>query len=367
MSKTVNGFKPLRFVTVSNSDFESTLKKRVGIYFKDNNISKYANVNMKVKTAFMLCLYFVPYILVLTEVITSTFGIITCWVILGFGAAGIGMSVIHDANHGSYSKNKKVNYILGRFLNVIGGYAPTWKVQHNVLHHTYTNIKNYDEDITPSINVLRFTPQEKHHYMHRFQHLYAWFFYSLMTVLWITTKDWTQLFRYKRHGLNLNDKFNYLLVELIISKLLYYTVMIVLPLLILDIPWWSVFLLLLLKHMIAGFTLSVIFLLAHIVPDCVFPEPVNLEIKNNWAIHQLETTSNFGPKSKIFHWLIGGLNYQVEHHLFPDICHVHYKKLSTIVKQTAKEFNVPYYCEKTFFSALSAHISMLRKLGEQPV
>jgi linoleoyl-CoA desaturase len=287
---------------------------------------------MKIKTIFMLLLYFSPYFLVIFGVITTPWLITLCWILIGFGMSGIGMCIIHDANHSAYSKNKNVNFILGRVVNVVGAYAPTWKIQHNILHHTYTNIHNFDEDISPPINILRFTPNDTYRSIHRFQYIYAWFFYSLMTVMWITSKDITQILRYKKMGLTKGKNFNHLIIELIISKTFYYSYMVILPILLLDIPWWSVFLLLILKHLIAGFTLATIFILAHVVPETSWPEPTKeLEIKNNMAIHQLETTSNFAPKSRIFNWFIGGLNYQIEHHLFPGICHVHYKKLSKIV------------------------------------
>lgn len=358
-------FRPLKFSSTIGKNFESTLRKRVTAHFKDTNKSKYANVNMKLKTAFMLSLYFVPYFLVMFGVITNPWLIVLSWALIGFGMAGIGMCIIHDANHGAYSKNKKVNYILGRVVNVVGAYAPTWKIQHNVLHHTFTNIHEFDEDISPGTNLLRFAPSDKYRRAHRYQFIYAWFFYSLMTVMWITTKDFVQTFRYKKMGLTKGQKFHHLLIELFISKVLYYSYMVVLPMLVLDIPWWSVLLLLVLKHLIAGFTLAVIFILAHVTPEASFPRPTEeFEVKNNIAIHQLETTSNFAPKSRVFNWFIGGLNYQIEHHLFPGICHVHYKELSEIVKQTAKEFDLPYYCEKTFFTAVRSHKRMLQKLGQ---
>jgi linoleoyl-CoA desaturase len=365
MNSTTEQFKSLKYSSTIGRDFESTLKKRVRGYFKENKLSKYANLNMKIKTAFMLALYFTPYVLVIVGIITNPWLIAVSWIISGFGLAGIGMSVIHDANHGSYSKNNAVNYVLGRVVNLVGAYAPTWKIQHNVLHHTYTNIQDFDEDVSPAVSVLRFTPNDTYRPIHRFQFIYAWFFYSLMTVMWVTTKDIGQIFRYKKMGLTKGQNFNHLMIELIISKIVYYGYMVVLPILVLDIPWWSIFLLLILKHLVAGFTLAVIFILAHVVPDAAFPKPTtDLKIENNWAIHQLETTSNFAPKSRIFSWYIGGLNYQVEHHLFPNICHVHYRNLSKIVKQTAKEFNVPYYCEKTFLSAVRSHKRMLHKLGQ---
>ncbi|MFD1552878.1 acyl-CoA desaturase [Putridiphycobacter roseus] len=368
MSATPKQFKYLRYSNTIGKDFESTLKKRVRSYFKENNKSKYANTNMKLKTVFMLLLYFTPYLMVMTHVITTPWLIALAWGITGLGMAGIGMCIIHDANHSAYSKNTTVNYLLGRVVNMVGAYAPTWKIQHNVLHHTYTNIQNFDEDVSPAVSVLRFTPNDTYRPIHRFQFIYAWFFYSLMTVMWITTKDVAQLFRYKKMGLTKDQNFKHLFMELLISKAVYYTYMVILPILFLDIPWWSVILLLILKHLIAGFTLAVIFILAHVVPDTAFPAPnKDLKIENNWAIHQLETTSNFAPKSRLFSWFIGGLNYQIEHHLFPNICHVHYKSLSVIVKQTAKEFGLPYYCEDTFFTAIRSHKRMLQKLGAPSV
>jgi len=165
-------------------------------------------------------------------------------------------------------------------------------------------------------------------------------------------------------GLTKDQNFTHLIIELVISKAIYYTYMIVLPIIFLPIPWWSVLLLLVLKHLVAGFTLCVIFLLAHVLPEAAFPKPTpDLTIENNWAIHQMETTANFAPDNRIFSWFLGGLNYQIEHHLFPRICHVHYRDLSVIVKQTAKEFDVPYYCEKTFFKAVVNHTKLLKEMG----
>lgn len=366
MSKATEQLKPLKFSKVIGRDFNSTLKKRVRAYFKDNNISKYGNANMKIKTIFMLTLYFTPYVLMMAGVVTNIWLIALCWIIMGLGIAGIGLSIMHDANHGSYSKNENVNFIVGRVINLVGGYAPTWKIQHNVLHHTYTNIHGYDEDVSPAVDALRFSPTDKYNKIHRYQFIYAWFFYSLMTVMWATTKDFQQLFRYKKMGLTVMEspKFKNLLFELIATKVIFYIYIVIIPILVLDIPWWATVLFIVMMQLISGFILAIVFQPAHVVPETAFPVPDrDLSIENNWAIHQLETTSNFAPKSRILYWLVGGLNYQVEHHLFPNICHVHYKKLSVIVKETAAEYNIPYHSEPTFFSAIKSHGKMLKKLG----
>lgn len=369
MENQTKVLKPIKFSQKIGRDFNSTLKKRVRAYFKENNISKYANTNMKIKTVFMILLYFTPYVLMVTGVVTNIWLIALCWVIMGFGIAGIGLSIMHDANHGAYSKNKRVNYFVGRIVNLVGGYAPTWKIQHNILHHSYTNVHGYDEDVSPALSILRFSPSDKYIPIHRFQFIYAWIFYSFMTLMWVTTKDFQQLFRYKKMGLTKteNPNFRSLFIELLITKIVYYVYVVVIPLLVIDIMWWQLLIFVVVMQLIAGFTLAIIFQPAHVIPETEFPQPTkDLTIENNWAIHQLQTTSNFAPKSRIFYWLIGGLNYQVEHHLFPNICHVHYKKISKIVRETAEEFGVPYYSEPTFFSALRSHGRMLKKLGMPP-
>ncbi|MBI3133106.1 MAG: acyl-CoA desaturase [Bacteroidetes bacterium] len=367
MSTITEELKPIRFSQKIGADFNGTLKKRVRDYFKDNNISRFANANMVLKTIFMVSLYFTPYFLMVFGVITNPWLIVLCWAIMGIGIAGIGLSIMHDANHGAYSKNEKVNFWIGRVLNVVGGFAPTWNIQHNVLHHSYTNILGYDEDVSPPISLLRFSPKDKYRKIQRFQFIYAWFFYGLMTLSWITNKDFSQLFRYKKLGLTKteNEKFGRLLTELILTKIVYYLYILVIPILVMDIAWWAIPLGIILMHFIAGIILAAIFQPAHVVNETDFPvQDSNSSIENNWAIHQLQTTSNFAPKSRFFYWFVGGLNYQVEHHLFPNVCHVHYKALSKIVKQTAQEFGIPYYSEPTFVSALGNHVRMLKKLGQ---
>ena len=365
MEKTEKILKPIRFVSKDGMDFSSTLNKRVRSYFKDNNISKYANTNMVIKTIFMTLLYLIPLGFILSGQLENIWIILGMFIIMGFGMAGCGLSIMHDANHGAYSKNENVNKWIGRIINLVGGYALNWKIQHNVLHHSYTNVHGYDEDIT-TVSFLRFSPDIKRRPIHKYQYLYAWFFYGLMTVMWMTTKDFQQLKRYKDKDLlkSFNEKYNSNMFKLIGSKLFYYTLVIVLPIVILPISWYWVILFVFIMHYIAGFILGIVFQPAHVIPETNFVQPnEDLTVDNNFAIHQMQTTANFAPKSRLFAWYVGGLNFQVEHHLFPNICHIHYKKLSNIVKETAEEFNIPYLSHRTFAKALYSHGKMLKQLG----
>ena len=357
--------KPIRFTSKEGMDFSTTLNKRVRTYFKENNITKYANASMVVKTVLITLLYLVPLGFVLSGQLENIWVILGMFILMGFGMAGVGFSIMHDANHGSYSKNENINKWIGRVINLVGGYALNWKIQHNVLHHSYTNVHGYDEDIT-TVKFLRFSPDTERRTIHKFQFLYAWFFYGFMTVMWMTTKDFQQLKRYRDKGLLklMKEDYKNNLLKLIGSKLFYYALIIILPIILLPISWYWVILFVFIMHYITGFILGIVFQPAHVVPETSFVQPdENSTVNNNFAIHQMQTTSNFAPKSRLFSWYVGGLNFQVEHHLFPNICHIHYKKLSKIVKETAEEFDIPYLSHRTFASAIFAHAKMLKQLG----
>jgi linoleoyl-CoA desaturase len=271
---------------------------------------------------------------------------------------------MHDAVHGSFSKKKWLNRLFGSTMYGIGGSTFNWKIQHNIMHHTYTNIEGFDEDIEPKA-ILRFsnlTPIKK---IHRFQHIYAFFLYSLMTIS-RTVNDLRQLVKYNRsgetrkHGSTPGKE----MTKMILTKAAYLGI-IALPMIFSGFSWWLIIIGFLVMHFTAGIFMSTVFQMAHVVEEAKQPVP-NEEgvINNEWAIHELETTANFSRNSHLFGWMIGGLNYQIEHHLFPNICHIHYSALSPIVEKTAIEYGLKYNQNRTFFSAIGSHIRMLRALGK---
>jgi linoleoyl-CoA desaturase len=360
--------KSARFNPNNGAEFYKVLKARVDDYFNSNKISRNGNSTMVIKTIALISLYFVPYF----TLIIGDFGgwiFFALWLLMGLGMAGIGLSVMHDANHGAYSKNKRVNDALSYVIVLLGGHSTNWKIQHNVLHHTYTNVDGLDGDIDAGI-LFRFSPNQPKLKFHRFQHLYAWFFYSLLTVSWTLIKDFKQIKRYDEQGLVKAQRTTYRkeLMIIILSKLIYYTVFVAVPIMVLSVSWWMVVLGVVVKHLTTGLILSSIFQPAHVMETSEYPLPDDKDmLEHNWAVHQLYNTTNFAPNNKLLSWYVGGLNFQIEHHLFPNICHVHYKKLSKIVEQTAKEFDLPYYVEPTFRSALLNHARMLKKLGNEDV
>ena len=265
--------------------------------------------------------------------------------------------------------NSFVNKFIGEVINLVGGAAINWKIQHNVLHHTYTNVEEYDMDINgPAI--LRFSPNQKKIGIHKYQHIYAWFLYGLLTLNWATYKDFNSLIRYKKMGLIGGGKYQFTLelIKIIIMKLLYFTFMIVFPIYVGGATGLTVVLNFVVMQWIAGFILSCVFQPAHVMEECEFAVAGDDKIiYEDWAAHQVINTVNFAPKNKLLGWYIGGLNFQVEHHLFPNICHVHYKKLSDIVKATADEYGILYNDKKTYLEAVYSHYKMLKHLGVNPI
>lgn len=354
------------FAKQDNLKFFRTLNSRVNSYFKENNIAKTGNWKIHLKTVILFTVFLVPYFLILTLPMPFWSHLLLT-IVMGIGMAGIGMNVMHDANHGSYSTKSWVNKFMGGTIYVLAGNVHNWQVQHNVLHHTYTNIIGHDEDLEAG-RIMRFSKKAEWHKFHKFQQYYAVFLYGLLTFNWAITTDFKQMSSYIKRKLSYGEPKSpkILWTTLIITKIIYLAIWIVLPIVI-GITWWKVLLGFFVMHYTAGLILSVVFQLAHVVDEAANPVPNEEgEMENTWAIHQLFTTVNFAPKNKIVNWYTGGLNHQIEHHIFPHISHVHYNKISKIVKETAKECQLPYYEYKTFTAAVIAHFKHLKELGMKP-
>lgn len=360
-------FRPLRF-SKEKPDFATALNKRVNDYFASNGLSRHANLEMKLKTVFMLSLYIMPYLVMMSGWVTSGWLMLFLCVLMGFGLAGIGLSVMHDACHGAYSANPKVNKWLGYTLNMMGATSFNWKIQHNVLHHTYTNVHEADEDVSQR-GLFRLNPHADWKPIHRFQFIYAWPVYGLMTFVWVFFKDVTRLKKYEANGLvnQVQASAKEEWTVLFVTKTLYFVYALVLPTLLLPYSFGQIFLGFFLVHYVAGFILAVIFQPAHVATDSAFPLPdEENNLENNFFIHQMITTQNFARKNRLFSWYVGGLNFQIEHHLYPTICHVHYAKLAPIVKSTAEEYGIPYMEHETFMQAITEHGRSLYRFGIEP-
>jgi linoleoyl-CoA desaturase len=343
-------------------EFHNAVNQAVNDYFDNTKKDKKASGYMWFKTAFFVTAVLSFY----AGILFGNFdfwAFLLCWIGLGLSSVFLVVNSGHDAVHGAYSDKKWLNTLMSKTFDLLGANSYIWSITHNVMHHTYTNIEGVDEDIQ-SVPFARVTASQQWKPYQRYQQIYIFFMYTLGTLLWVFVKDYKK-FLQKDLG-SVKDKKHpaeqYL--KLIFYKAIYYTLFIVLPILFSGFSWYWVILGFVIGHMVEGFTIATIFMLAHLVEKAAVLQP-NEEgvMEHNWAVHQMYTTANFGRDSKLTGFFTGGLNFQIEHHLFPTISHVHYPEISEIVKRTAIEHGVPYHEYPSFWRALQSHYRLLKKLG----
>lgn len=346
--------------------FQRELRKRVDAYFTQTGKRPRDCWQMYVKTALILAAVAGMYVWLV-------FFAVNWWqasamaVLLGLATACVGLNIQHDGGHLAFSDRQWVNRLMAMSLDLIGGSSYLWHWKHGVFHHTYTNITDHDTDV--DVGVLgRLTPQQKHLSFHRWQHWYMWPLYGFMTVRWQLFGDFEEVFRGKvgHHPVPRPRGWN--LVVFIGGKVLFCGLAFVVPILVAGHAWWKVLICYCIVSSVMGVMLAVVFQLAHCVGEAEFPEPVGSppRMENEFAIHQVETTVDFARSSRLAAFFLGGLNYQVEHHLFPRICHIHYPQISKIVEATCAEYGVRFNQHQTFLSGVVSHFRWLRVMGRAP-
>ena len=348
-----------------NNEFYQSVKSAVDDFFEQRKKKKTGDWRLYSKTVILISAAIAIYSLLLFVPLNMWWGLLLCG-IMGFVLASIGFSVMHDANHGSYSTKPWLNDLLGLSANAMGASSFFWKQKHNIIHHTYTNVDGIDDDIAKS-PIIRQCESQKWVPAHKIQHLYLLPIYSLSSLFWIFFMDFTKYFSrriYTTPAWKMGPK-NHIIFW--VTKLFYFSFYIFIPVMVWGfLPWLAGFLAL---HVTMGLTLSLVFQLAHVVENTEFEHVTpdqNKLIESAWAEFQLRTTANFAMNNKLISWFVGGLNYQIEHHLFPRVSHVHYPAISKIVIQKCAEFDLPYNQYRTMMGALASHFRVMKYLGKRP-
>lgn len=349
-----------------NNQFYQSLKNSVDHYFETKGIKKTGDLRLYIKTITLVGAAIIMYCSLMFFKMDALPALLIC-ALLGFTFASIGFSVMHDANHGSYSSKPWVNNLFGLSANALGASSFFWKQKHNILHHTYTNVDGIDDDIAKS-PIIRQCETQKWVPVHKIQHLYLVPIYALSSIFWIFFMDFTKYFTrkiYTTEAWKLSLKNHIIFWATKLSYLIFY---IIIPIMVWGFGAWLTGFLVL--NAVMGLTLSLVFQLAHVVENTEF-ENVALDetkhVETAWAIHQLRTSSNFAMGNKVISWFVGGLNFQIEHHLFPRVSHVHYPAISKIVMQKCEEYHLPYNKYDTFTAALKSHFKLMKMLGQNQV
>lgn len=342
-----------------NTLFSKALKLKTNDYFKDTAIHKTGNRRIFLKAIILLVSFALIYSILVFVQPHWIISVLLC-ILFGVNLAAIGFNIMHDAGHNSFSNNKNLNSVMSYSLNLLGGNIYFWKLKHNIAHHTYTNIEGEDHDI--EIKFMRIHDDQKLKKHHKYQKFYFILLYGISYLAWVFFQDYEKYFR-QRLG-KTSAVFYFPLREKVIfwvSKIFHFMLFIVIPI-------WLVGLVptlvgLLIAGVVCGLLLAIVFQLAHVVAGTDFNAGDTLKIEDEWMVHQLNTTANFATKSPILTWLLGGLNFQVEHHLFPKISHVHYPALNAIVRETCQEFNVKYVEFKSFWQAMRSHVKVIQTMS----
>lgn len=347
---------------VKTNSLHAELKRRVKEYLDEHEIKATGNYKLFSKAILLTSLLVITYIHLVFFTPATLFAVLEC-VLLGGLIAAIGFNVMHDGSHGSFSKYAWLNVLASSSISMLGASRFMWGMKHVTIHHTYTNIDGVDDDIEVGA-LMRMAPTQKHYGLHRFQHVYFWILYMLLYVFWIFFADYKKYFSKKIGSITFKSMTVAEHIEFWSVKVYHAVAFVVLP--IIMIGWVSWLVGFIIATFFAGFILSIVFQLAHTVQDTSFPvanQPEN-KMPDEFAAHQIATTANFATKSKLVSWLVGGLNFQIEHHLFPKISHVHYPAISKIVKEACKDFKINYIEYPTVLSAIKAHVLFLKSMSK---
>jgi linoleoyl-CoA desaturase len=351
-----------KFSNVTYS-FHTELKKRISDYFREVGKSTTGNYKLFLKALILI----VSFALIYTHLVFFTpppvWAVLES-VLLGCVISAIGFNVMHDGAHGSFSKYKSINHIAAFSLNVLGGSSFMWNMKHNIIHHAFTNVDGVDDDIDAQ-PFLRMSETQKKYKMHKYQHLYFWVLYSLLYLFWMFLSDYKKYFRNKIGGIPLKKMSIADHLTFWGFKLFHAFLFIGLPIYVVGFSSWLISFLIV--TCVAGFVLSIVFQLAHTVEHTAFPvvDEQTGKLEDEWAVHQIKTTANFATKNKVVSWLVGGLNFQIEHHLFPKISHVHYPAISKIIRQACQEYGLVYIEYPRVRYAIASHVAFLREMGRR--
>jgi linoleoyl-CoA desaturase len=341
--------------------FHRDLRARIDRYFRFTKRRPRDNPRMYAKTATILTWLVASYVF-LVFLAGNWWLVLLGAVSLALAVAAVGFNIQHDGGHRAYSSHGWVNRWMARSLDLLGGSSFLWDYKHNKLHHTYANIEGHDDDIDVGL-LGRLSPHQPRLLFHRLQHFYMWVLYAFLPLKWQLFDDFRDVARGKVGSYKVRRPRGKELVVFVGGKLLFFMLAFGVPMLLHS--WWVVLLVYLLVTAIFGLILSVVFQLAHVVEEAQFPEPCpeTDRIESHWAVHQVETTVDFAPRNPIVTWFVGGLNYQIEHHLFPRICHIHYPRIARIVKRACERHGIQYNVHPNVWSGIASHFMWLRRMG----
>jgi linoleoyl-CoA desaturase len=343
------------------SSFPKVLRRRLDRFFADRNISPKADHTMWIKIASGLGVLVGSWIAIYA-LRPDSWKFVALYVLGGLSQTFLLLNIAHDSNHNAISSVPAVNKTLNYAFDLCGINSYMWRILHHRGHHSCINLHGEDDALTGR-GIFRFTPHEPRARWHRFQHIYALFFYAMFSLDYVFVRDF-ECFFFPTHDYLKRTKHSAReYVILFAGKAFYFTYMLILPVVLLRKSPLLVAGAFVLVHLIVGLTVSLVFQTTHTIDSTYFPS--NRSEFDNSVYHIFATTADYATSNPVVGWLAGGLNHHIAHHLCPFVCHTHYAPLTRIVQETAEEFGVPYRQTPTMTRAIWHHLILLKQLGNE--
>lgn len=356
-----------KYISKDSPDFIlKQIKEKADGYFLTHNYTKNGNGYLVLK--------FIAQLLLVAGSVYWVFHASTplflclAYISAGFTLLVLGINFGHDGAHGCLTGNKKFDGTLFQLIYAIqglGGYM--WQIRHNSAHHIFPNVYDRDSDLEMSPLIL-LNPKQTSKPIHKYQHIYAPFLYVFVTLIWIFVEDFVILIRKDSANAKIKKIPTIEWVKIVAIKLIYLLNFIVLPVLTTKFGWMDVIVAFFVMHFVVSVFLTFTFFISHHIQEISYVranEDTHV-IENSWLSHQINTTIDFHPKSYIAHFIFGGFNTHIAHHIFPEICHIHYPTLTQIIKETLEENKVGHWYKSfTFLQGMRSHILHLKRTAHE--
>lgn len=343
------------------SSFPKVLRRRLDKFFADQNLSPKADPTMWVKIAAGLAVLLGSWVAIYAFKPDSG-KFVALYVVGGLAQTFLLLNIAHDSNHNAISSVPSINKTLNYAFDLCGINSYMWRILHHRGHHSCINLHGEDDALTGR-GIFRFTPHEPRARWHRFQHIYALFFYAMFSLDYVFVRDFEAFFFPTHDYLKRTRHPPREYAILLAGKAFYFTYMLILPMVLLGKSPWLVAGAFVLVHLITGLLVSLVFQTTHTIDSTHFPSSRS-EFDNS-VYHIFATTADYATGNPVVSWLTGGLNHHIAHHLCPFVCHTHYAPLTRIVRDTAEEFGVPYRQNPTMTRAIRHHLLLLKQLGNE--
>jgi len=284
------------------------------------------------------------------------------FVAYGFSALLFAFNFSHDFSHNSVFKNKRANnFCFIAIYAIVGAHAEAWKQRHIKSHHYAPNVEGYDSDLGIS-SLIRVIPGSRFCWFHRFQHLYAPLAYTSYSIFWIFIKDFIILFSKDQY----TEKKGFIYhISFWIQKMFYLTIILVLPLIFTQQPWYIVIAGFLLMQLLQSLFLLFTFFMTHHVEKTAYPT-VDKDgyINSSWLMNQVKSSNDMHPFSETANFILGGFNNHIAHHLFPHIHHIHYPRLNRILYGVLQAHGI-IPNQTSYWGGIVSHMRLLKKMSRQ--